>query len=208
MEDRWLTWAKRLEGLAAAGAHFTRDEYDRERYREIGAIAREMLSALVDTPVDRVASLLSEGARGYPTPKIDVRGAVFSEMGILLVREGGKNLWSLPGGFADIGLSPSENIVKEVLEEAQLQVRATALYALRHKAKHGYAPDVRDFYKLFFLCEPTAEAHARAGPEIDEVGFFPLDRLPPLSTGRVIEDDIAAAFACRAGSRPCLLTFD
>jgi len=57
------------------------------------------------------------------------------------------------GGYADIGLSAAENIVKEIREEAGLTVTARALYSVTHKAKGLYRPDVRDFYKLYFLCE-------------------------------------------------------
>lgn len=47
----------------------------------------------------------------------------------------------------------SENIEKEIFEEAGIKVKATRLYAVRHKAKEEYDPDIRDFYKIFFLCE-------------------------------------------------------
>jgi hypothetical protein len=39
MENQWLAHAKRLQAIASTGLHYTRDEFDRERYREIGEIA-------------------------------------------------------------------------------------------------------------------------------------------------------------------------
>ncbi|MCZ6888072.1 MAG: DNA mismatch repair protein MutT, partial [Gammaproteobacteria bacterium] len=87
--------------------------------------------------------------------------------------------------------------VKEIWEEASLRVTATALYGVRHKAKHAYDPDARDFYKLFFLCEAIDECKPVPGLETVEVGFFSLDGLPALSKGRVLEEDISAAFAFR-----------
>jgi len=83
-------------------------------------------------------------------------------------------------------MSASENVVKEVQEEASLRVAAKRLYALRHKAKHGYPPDARDFYKLLFLCEPIGEVSPQPGPDVIEVGFFGLEHLPPLSMSRTI----------------------
>ena len=52
---------------------------------------------------------------GYATPKVDVRAAVFDESNrLLLVREREDACWTLPGGWADIGHSPSENVIREV----------------------------------------------------------------------------------------------
>ncbi|WP_156886960.1 NUDIX domain-containing protein [Pleomorphomonas oryzae] len=51
---------------------------------------------------------------------------------ILLVREKSDGRWTLPGGFADVGHSASENVVAEMREEAGLTVCATQLYGLRH----------------------------------------------------------------------------
>lgn len=197
MEDQWLTWAKRLQGIASTGLNYCREPYDRERYDEVAAIARDMLAALGGVPPRRIEGLVPDFARGYATPKVEVRGAVFEGDRILLVREVSDGLWTLPGGFADVGKSPGENVVKEVWEEARLRVRATRLYSLRHKAKHGYDPDARDFYKIYFLCERLDDARPAPGAETAEVGFFPADALPPLSRGRTLETDIHAAFGCR-----------
>jgi ADP-ribose pyrophosphatase YjhB (NUDIX family) len=201
MENQWLAWAKRLQGIASTGIHFSRDEFDRERYTEVAAIANEMLAGLGDVSVSKIENLISDFAKGYATPKVDVRGAVIREEKILLVKEISDGLWTLPGGYADVGMSPSENVVKEVREEASIEVEPTALYGVRHKARHEYDPDARDFYKLFFLCETIDESRPQPGAETADVGFFGLDELPPLSTGRVLEKDIAAAFAFRRSPR-------
>ena len=99
MEDAWLTWAKRLKSIASTGLHFSRDRYDHERYGEIAHIADEMLGSLGSVPVQRIEGLVSDFAKGYATPKIDVRAAVFHEDRILLVREasagGGRSLAGL-----------------------------------------------------------------------------------------------------------------
>ena len=202
MESEWLTWAKRLQAIASTGLHFTRDEHDRERFAEVGGIAEAMLAALGSVPIERIRGLVSDFAQGYATPKVDVRGALIEDGRILLVRERSDGRWTLPGGFADIGLSAAENVEKEIREEAGLTVAARRLYGLRHKAKRPYEPDARDFYKLFFLCERTDGAAARpeAGAETSEARFFLPDALPELSLARVIESDIEAAFAAHSGT--------
>ena len=194
MEQIWLTWAKQLQAIASTGVHFASDPYDRERYTEVAHIAQQMLRTLGDVPIEKIESLVTDFAKGYATPRIDVRGAVIQNDQILLVQEKADGLWSLPGGYADIGLSASENVTKEISEEANIQVAVKNLYSVRHKAKHAYTEDARDFYKFFFLCEQTDDAAPSPGLETRNVGFFSQDELPELSQGRVIVDDIAAAF--------------
>jgi ADP-ribose pyrophosphatase YjhB (NUDIX family) len=198
MEPQWLTWAKQLQSISSTGLFFAKDPYDQERYEQIADIANNMLSQVADQPIERVESLISDFAKGYTTPRVDVRGALIQEDKILLVQEGSDGLWTLPGGFADVGVSPTENIVKEIEEEASIRVSADGIYSVRHKAKHDYDPDVRDFYKLFFACSTDSSVEPRAtGIETVNVGFFALDELPPLSRGRVIEQDIHNAFDYR-----------
>ena len=198
MKHHWLEQAKRLQAIAATGLHFTESGYDRERYGEVARISEALLAQLADVPVQRIQGLVPTAAEGYATPKIDVRGAVFRNGEILLVREAADGLWTLPGGYADLGLSAAENVVKEVWEEACVEVHAQRLYAVRHKSKHGYDPDVRDFYKFFFLCgfqsEVAAAQAPEPGPETTAAGYFSLDALPPLSKARTIELDIEEAW--------------
>jgi hypothetical protein len=73
-------------------------------------------------------------------------------------------------------------------------MRRQSLYGVRHKAKHAYRPDVRDFYKLFFLCDEAICEHPHAGMKTLDAAFFPHTALPPLSTGRVLQRDILDAF--------------
>jgi len=100
----------------------------------------------------------------------------------------------MPGGYADVGLSAMENVEKEVFEEANLKVRASHMISVRHKAKGDYAQDVRDFYKMFFLCELVEQAEPRPGMETAAAGYFDLKEIPALSEGRVIEEDIHQAW--------------
>ncbi|SLN29252.1 hypothetical protein PSA7680_01362 [Pseudoruegeria aquimaris] len=193
MEDPRLTRLKRLQALAATGLHFTQDAYDRERYAEIGAIAEALLADLLSMPIPDLHGL-PRPEEGYATPRVEVRGAVIRDGRILLVKEATDGLWSLPGGYCDVGLSPAENIEKEIREEAGLTVRARHLYLLRHKAKGPFPPDPRDFYKLYFLCEEAGAAEPSPAHETTEAAFFAPEALPPLSAVRVHASDIEMAF--------------
>jgi ADP-ribose pyrophosphatase YjhB (NUDIX family) len=192
----WLATAKRLQALAATGLTYGESAFDRERYEEIKAIADQMLATLFDAPIVRIAELAPD-ARRHPTPSIDVRGAVFDGERILLVQEASNGLWTLPGGFAEIGLSAAENVVKEIGEEAGITVAAQRLYAVRHKSKGPFRPDVRDFYKFYFLCEQLDAGAPQAGPEVTGAAFFAMDALPALCTGRNCLEDLERAFAFR-----------
>jgi ADP-ribose pyrophosphatase YjhB (NUDIX family) len=97
------------------------------------------------------------------------------------------------------------NAVKEVREEAGIEVAAQSLSALRHKAKLAYEPDARNFYKLFFLCRRVDDEEPMAGAEVSDVGYFAPDALPPLSLGRTVEADILAAFRHSAAEAPITL---
>jgi len=207
MEDKWLAWAKQLQAISSTGLHFTQDAYDRDRYEKVAEIANAMLAAIGSVPIQRIESLVSDFAKGYATPRVDVRGAVVRGDKVLLVQEATDRLWTLPGGYADVGVSPAENVVKEIFEEASINVTARSLYSIRHKAKHDYDQDVRDFYKLFFLCEQVDDESPAPGLETIGVGFFGLEELPPLSTGRVIYSDIEAAVSS-AGRRREPAAFD
>ncbi|PRY20261.1 ADP-ribose pyrophosphatase YjhB (NUDIX family) [Aliiruegeria haliotis] len=193
MENTWLAHAKRLQALAATGLHYSRDPFDIERFEEIDDIARDMIARLADTPVERLSGL-PEPQEGYATPKIDIRAAVIRNDRILLVREKRDGKWTMPGGFADIGLTASDCAVKETWEEATLPVRVLKLYELRHRAKQPGAPDYRDFYKFFFLCEADDATEPAPGPETSGAAFYLPDALPEMSLGRSGPQDVDRAF--------------
>ena len=194
MENDWLTYAKRLQALASTGLVYCKDPYDIERYQEIAGIAQDMLAKLFSVPLERIGEL-APSARAHVTPLVDVRGAVIEDDRIMLVREGLTGRWTLPGGFAEFGFSAAENVVKEIKEEACIDVEVRQLFSIRHKAKGPFNPDARDFYKFYFLCERVSEALPKAGPEVTDVAFFGLDELPALCTDRVVAEDMARAFA-------------
>ena len=51
MEDQWLKWAKQLQAIASTGLHFSKEDFDRERYREVATIAHSMLASLGNIPI-------------------------------------------------------------------------------------------------------------------------------------------------------------
>lgn len=194
MENLWLRHAKRLLSIAETGLNYAKDDYDKARYREVSDIAIRMMSDLSHVPLERIQNLVTKYSRGYATPLVDVRGAVFKQDKLLLVQEKSDSLWTLPGGFADVGFSAAENIEKEIREEAGINVKAQRLYSVRHKAKGGFNPDVRDFYKLYFICDRIDDSEHHPGLETKDVRYFGAEEIPPLSTGRVTKEDLELAW--------------
>lgn len=184
-------WAKKIAALARTGLHYSKSHYDSDRYEQLLDIAARMLADAADSDKARVRGVL-EMDDGYITPKVDVRGAVFRNGKVLLVREAVDGLWTLPGGWADIGDSPSEAVEREIREESGYEAKAVKLLAVEDR-KRRHPPSVHDVYKMAFLCDLVG-GKARASAETTEVGWFAEDDIPPLSLGRVTAEQITRWF--------------
>jgi ADP-ribose pyrophosphatase YjhB (NUDIX family) len=193
-DDRpaWLRWAERLQAMAQAGLTYAHDPYDLDRYRELRAIAVEMAARHLGLPAEAVAPGFAAGT-GYPTPKVDVRAAVFRDGRLLFVRERAIARWSLPGGWADVGQSPGEVAAKETLEESGFRVRPVKLLAVLDKSRQDHPPAIDYVYKLFIRCVLEG-GEAQTSHETDAVGFFGPDDLPELETGRVTRAQVRRIF--------------
>jgi ADP-ribose pyrophosphatase YjhB (NUDIX family) len=192
MQLKWLEWAKQIQAISQAGLEYSRDPYDLERFQMLREISVEILSEYTDVENEMVRMLFA-AETGYATPKVDVRGVVFQGGKLLLVRERLDGAWALPGGWADIGLSPTEVVVKEVKEEAGLDVKAVRLLGVLDKKFHDHPPSPWHVYKMFILCEIVG-GEARSGMETLQVDFFGADELPELSVERNTENQIRSLF--------------
>ena len=190
-----LEWARAAQAIAQNGLAFTRDPFDRERYTQLAELVATLLSAELKIPVVE-ARAFWEGERGYATPKVDVRGGVFAEDRVLLVRERADGRWTLPGGWVDVNDAPSEAVAREIYEESGYRARAVKLAALLDKNRHPHPPGVHHIYKLFFVCELTG-GNPAASNETDAVDFFPVSSLPELSSGRVLAPQIERLYEHR-----------
>ena len=193
MQDpRWLDWAKRIQAIAQTGLAYVRDVYDRERYEQIRDIAVEIAAARTGADDATVRELFATDT-GYATPKVDVRGGVFRDGMILLVKEKMDGLWTLPGGWADIGLTPAEAVEKEVLEESGFITRAVKLAAVYDRNRQGHPASLFHIYKLMFVCEIVGGS-IDPDHEIEEAAFFPENSLPELSVSRTTARQIGRLF--------------
>jgi ADP-ribose pyrophosphatase YjhB (NUDIX family) len=190
----WLTIARELQAIAQTGLTFTKDSFDRQRYQRIRELASTIMAEGSGSTAEKVLDLFNQEV-GYPTPKVDVRGAAFIDAKILMVREKGDGRWTLPGGWADVNQSAAECVVREIAEESGFESRVLKLAAVWDYSKQGHRPrHPASIYKIFFICELTGGA-ARPSIETTEVAFFARDSLPELSGGRITPAQIHKMFA-------------
>jgi len=188
---RLLEIADGMRALAGTGLHYASDEFNRERYQKLMRLAAEAAALTTDDggeDADRIETLFHSADRGYVTPKVDVRMAVFRGDSVLLVRERADERWALPGGWADVGDSPSEAAARETAEEAGLEARADALAGVFDYRLQPLAPPAPfHIYKLVFVGSALDErAQPHAGHEVLDAAFHALDALPDLSQGRTL----------------------
>lgn len=194
---QWTKWIAELQLISQNGLTFTKDAFDKERFEQVRTIAAEIASDYTMMTFEKIKTIFANET-GYATPKLDVRAAVFDNDKILLVQERQDNLWTLPGGWADVNSSPAESVRREVKEESGFDVDVKKLIAFHDKQHQDYPPQLPHAYKALFFCDLVG---GKATPSIETqaVGFFAKDEIPPLSPHRISQNHIELCFAARAG---------
>ena len=191
LNEPWLKWAIDIQRIAQAGIEYTKDIYDKERYEMLRDIAAEMISFKTEIPKDKVYNLFCN-EKGYQTPKIDTRGAVFKDGKILLVHENtGK--WSLPGGWCDVLESVASNTVKEVREESGYNVKCDRVIAIHYRNKRNKPLYVYGICKIFVQCE-LIDGGFVENIETTEAKFFGLNELPELDEAKCTKEQVKMCF--------------
>ncbi len=193
---RWLAWAREIQALAQSGNAYAVNEYQRERYRRLAEIAAEIISEHTGIKIEPLAAAF-HAQTGYATPRIDVRGAVFQEGKILLVKERLDGGWTMPGGWVDVGDTPSGSAEREVSEEAGFRVKASRVIGV-YDANRSDSLELFHAFKIVFLCN-LIDGTARPSLETSEVVFFGPKEIPAhLSGTRTTPHHIRDAFAAHA----------
>jgi len=194
MDPQWLEWVKRLQATAQNGLQYAQSPFDRERFMAVQQVAAEILASHTSLSPARIQELM-DSETGYATPKVDVRGVVFKDNELLMVREKFDGRWTVPGGWADPSETPSRAVVREIREEAGFETRAVKVLAVYDRSRQGNVPPYPfHVYKLFFRCELLG-GEATTSIETEEVSFFAEDRIPSdLSIPRVNAAQIARFF--------------
>jgi len=192
MSNKWLDWAKELQQLSQNALAYCKDPYDIERFERIRAISVEIMSEYTDLPMEKLYDIFA-GDEGYQTPKVDIRAVIMKDEKILMVKETIDGKWSLPGGWADVGHSVYENIIKESYEEAGAHVKPFKVLAILDQNKHRKNDYPYTVYKIFVACKYIKGDHIE-NIETSESGFFTKDALPDLSVNRNSKKQIEMCF--------------
>lgn len=190
-ERNWIKLAMELQFLAQGGLAYSNDVFDIERFERIREISGEMIRMGSGYSKEFVKNIFCNET-GFQTPKMDTRAAIFKAHKILLVQEN-NGTWSLPGGWVDVDESIKSNTVKEVQEEAGLNVVATRLIALQDRNLHNPPMYAQGVIKAFMLCE-VIEGSFSKNIETLKSHYFSLDNLPELAQEKVTPAQIEMCF--------------
>jgi ADP-ribose pyrophosphatase YjhB (NUDIX family) len=189
-----IRWSEALAGIARTGLGFTQSLYEQERFEEVLHVAADIKAALHDTlEVEGLSSAQHDlkhewmqsvgvGTPGYVTPKVAIGIIVTNDEGqILLVQRADSLIWLYPTGWADVGYSPSEVAIKEVLEETGIECEPVRLLGVIDGQRMGFTRF--GMYMLLFHAKATG-GELKAHPlETADVGWYRLDNLPQPSPG-------------------------
>ena len=186
-----ITIAQRIRAMSQTALTYSTNVYETERCKELITLSNRIVSTVSGLKEEDIhADYLP--LKEYITPKIDIRAIIFNEKDeVLLVKEQADGRWALPGGWADVGFTPSEVIIKETKEETGFDVRVVRLLAVFDKRCHPHPASPFYIYKICFHCEITGGGDSPLTFDILDKGFFAMDRLPPLSTDRILPEQIA-----------------
>jgi ADP-ribose pyrophosphatase YjhB (NUDIX family) len=181
-----LRWSECLAAIARTGLGFTESLYERERFEEVLRVAADIAVAAdsgsggvedAEQLVEEWLAAVGQGVPGYVTPKVAVGAAVGNDKGeLLLVRRADSGVWLYPTGWADVGYSAAEVVVKEVREETGIEAEVVRLIAVLDGLRLGFTRV--PLYSLVFQCRALG-GELRPHPlETSEVGWFAPDELP------------------------------
>ncbi|HES9527059.1 MutT/nudix family protein [Streptococcus pneumoniae] len=193
----FVKYLQRMIALTDTGLTFTKDPFDRERYEDLRSLLSEMLNQVSDLDADEVAELLKPTS-AYATPLMDVRAWIVEDEKICLVRGQGENDWALPGGFGEVGYSPTENILKEIEEETGFKAKVGRLLAVFDTNR--FQLQSKQYAKFVFECK-LLDGQFQENQEIADLQFFAIDQLPNLSEKRITKEQIEILWQVYQGQR-------
>ena len=193
----FVKYLQRMIALTDTGLTFTKDPFDRERYEDLRGLLSEMLNQTSDLDSEEVAEVLKPTS-AYATPLMDVRAWIVEDEKICLVRGQGENDWALPGGFGEVGYSPTENILKEIEEETGFEAKVERLLAVFDTNR--FQLQSKQYAKFVFECK-LLDGQFQKNQEIADLQFFAIDQLPALSEKRITKEQIEILWQVYQGHR-------
>ena len=193
----FVKYLQRMIALTDTGLTFTKDPFERERYEYLRSLLGEMLNQASDLDAEEVAEVLKPTC-AYATPLMDVRAWIVEDEKFCLVRGQGEDSWALPGGFGEVGYSPTENILKEIEEETGFEAKVERLLAVFDTNR--FQLQSKQYAKFIFECK-LLDGQFQENQEIADLQFFAIDQLPALSEKRITKEQIEILWQVYQGQR-------
>ncbi len=191
LEAQLARWSESLAAIARTGLAFTQNLYERERYEEVLHVAADIKAAFEESTemrrerghfVQEWMDNIGEGIPGYVTPKVAIGAIVGNDAGeILLVKRVPSGVWLYPTGWADVGYSAAEVVVKEVREETGIEAEPVQLLGVVDGMRMGFTKF--GMYMLLFHCRAIGGELNPHPLETDGCGWFAKDQLPKVTAG-------------------------
>jgi ADP-ribose pyrophosphatase len=188
MNEQLLSSQRKMLALIQSGLSFTKDPFDKDRYQKLEQILLQQIADNSNENLQVLTDIIAND-HGYITPKVDVRAFIRKNNKFLLVQDIKTKTWALPGGFADVGYSPSENIIREVKEETGLNVEVNGLLNIFDTDKRKDIPQLFQYYKMIFSCK-LLSGHFKPNIEVNHIDYFDLNDLPALSIKRTTREQL------------------
>lgn len=187
----WNKVTEELDNIYRHGIKNTKNVFDIDRLKRVGEISDEIKNHKNKDDFENIDRLFFTKT-GYKTPKLDCRAAVFKDNKILLVQELNK-LWTMPGGWVDHNLSIRENIIKETMEEAGVDVEPVRVIAVQDRKKHNEPEYIYNIIKVFVLCKLNG-GRFQKNIETLKSGYFSIDEIPEMSKDRTTLEQVEMCF--------------
>ena len=168
----------KIQSIAKIGLVFSKDPYAITNYQQINDLTLEMLEKLMEIEFNR-PNYFSRDI--YPTPSVSVRAIILNETKdkVLMVRESNSGTYSFPGGWADLYDSPGQTAINESSQEAGADIEIVRLVGVLNRTPFKTGVHVPEYLVVFEAkLKGTLHEHEY---ETDDVNWFDLNRLPPMS---------------------------
>ena len=175
IENDIVDFLIKVEEISKIGLKYSKDPYAIDNYTQLEKLTCDFINNKFSIKLNR-PNFFSRDI--YPTPSVSVRSVIFSKdrKKVLLVQERADGGYSFPGGWTELGLSPSQSALKELREEAGLECKLVRLVGILDRYNNIPTTGVPE-YIVVFEAEPIKKL-GQFCYEITDVNYFDIDNLP------------------------------
>ena len=168
----------KVQSISKIGLKYSKDPYAISNYQELNNLSIKFLEDFMAVKFDRPNYFERDI---YPTPNVSVRTVILNEKKdkVIMVREVSSQTYSLPGGWADLYDSPSDTAKNECRQEAGAKIDIKRLVGVMNRTPFKSPASIPE-YVVIFEARLDGELSEHEY-ETDDVGWFDVKNLPPLS---------------------------